>query len=386
MFKKIYLFIPGYYGSTLKERNKNRLVWGDPKELFFKRSSLALPIEGINIPGVLDLHPHSVIPDMQILGGLLKEESYDKTLHFLKALDDTLDVIQIAWDWRKEPLNGALKIQEAIDFSKNKYPNCEYILVSHSYGSLAASYYLRYGIQEYDIARETWEGLQHFSKVILSACPYKGLMAIFRNMHKGIKFGFNHKMQDALTFSTFQSSYFLIPPQGLDKIKDAEGNSKILGLYDPANWIENRWGLFHEQHKIEKNEKLKSYLSTNLLQSKKFHELMSKPIEVYPKKNNQILYLQGHGFKTLHEGVWLNNQKASNIFLYYPKDFKKWKPKKIKYEDVYGDGDSTVPDFSLKIPEAFISIGTEIYKDHLGHLDILQSDKSQLKIKHFLES
>jgi hypothetical protein len=92
------------------------------------------------------------------------------------------------------------------------------------------------------------------------------------------------------------------------------------------------------------------------------------------------------GFKTLHEGVWLNTHKNSNVFLFYPKDFKKWKLKNIKFEDVYGDGDLTVPDFSLVLPKVFLSIGTEVYNDKLGHLDILQNNKSQIKMKQFLNS
>ena len=342
-----------------------------------------MSIDGMKIPGALDLHPHTVIPNMQVLGGLLKEEAYDKTINFLKSLD-CADVVKVAWDWRRDPIHGVLKLDEARKYAQEKYPSCELILVSHSFGSLVASYYLRYGIQDYFHAKETWEGLAYFNKVVLSACPYKGLMAIFRNMHKGIKFGFNAKMQDALAFSTFESSYFLLPPKGFDKIKDSDGNSISLGLNNPSNWINYHWGLFHDQLKLKHDENLKKYLVTNLTRAECFHELMNRDTDFIPKEKNKILYLHGHGFKTLHEGVWLNHQSKKNIFLYYPKDFKKWKPNKIKYQDIYGDGDLTVPDFSLNLPKAFHSIGTEVFSDNLGHLDILQNEKSQFKIKNFL--
>jgi hypothetical protein len=385
MKKKVYIFIPGYYGSTLIDKNSNRLIWGDPKELFFRRSSLAMSIPGIKIKGALDLHPHEVIPDMQILGGLVKEEAYNKTINFLKSLEPQ-DIIKVAWDWRKDPMSGLKILDDVRIKAQKKYLDCELILISHSYGSLIASYYLRYGTQEYFEAKETWEGLKYFKKVILSATPYRGLMAIFRNMHKGIKFGLNLKMQNALSFSTFESSYFLIPPKGHDRIKDSEGNSINLNLHHANNWFDKKWGLFHEQHGLTHSEELKKYLTENLARAEKFHQLMDQDLVNMPVDSNKILYLYGLGFKTLHEGVWLTDHVKKNIFLYYPKDFKKHKFKKIKNDEIYGDGDLTVPDFSLKLPKAFEKIGVEIHNDKLGHLDILQHPRSQNRILQFLNS
>ena len=63
--KKIYIFIPGYYGSTLIEPNSGKLIWGDTKEIFFSRSTLAMPIPNMRVPGALNLEPHSLIPDKQ---------------------------------------------------------------------------------------------------------------------------------------------------------------------------------------------------------------------------------------------------------------------------------------------------------------------------------
>jgi pimeloyl-ACP methyl ester carboxylesterase len=380
--KKVYLFIPGYYGTTLIDKLSNRLIWGDAKELFFRRATLAMPIAGVNIPGARALNPHSVIPDMQILGGLIKEEAYGRTLKLLESIEAEA-VIKIAWDWRADPIHGVRLLDQARKEAELKYPDCELILVAHSFGSLVASYYLRYGTQDYFDARETWEGLSFFKKVILSATPFRGLMAIFRNMHKGIRFGLNTKMQSALAFSTFESSYFLLPPQGLDRIQDEDGNSLSLGIHNPENWIKNRWGLFHEQLRLNTNDELKIYLTTNLLRANKFHQLNLAPMINRPLEKKNILYLQSFGFKTVHEGVWLKNHYRANIFLYYPKDFKKWKPN-FKHDQIYGDGDLTVPDFSLHLPSAFLDLDPKIVKEKLGHLDILQHESSQKVIRQFL--
>ena len=387
MKQKVFIFIPGFYGSTLIEKSKKRLIWGDPKELFLRRSTLALPIDGIKIPGAMELHPHSVIPDMQILGGLVKEEAYNKTILFLKN-QNPLDIIQVAWDWRREPLHGVQRLHQAVIRTQEKYPQAEIILFSHSYGSLVASYYLRYGVQDYEEAKEDWYGLKNFSKVILSSCPYYGLMAIFRNMHKGIKFGLNTRMQNALAFCTFESSYYLMPTTDYGIIRNSMGEKVSLDLYNPETWIKDKWGIFQENLNIKNHDNinLQNFLITNLQKAKRFHKLMSQDLQSYPQnKNQKILYLEGRGFKTLHEGVWLNHLKKKNVFIYYPQDFKKWKFKLINQTDLFADGDGTVPDFSLSIPKAFLKIGAEVYTDQLGHLDMLQSKKSQEKIKSFLD-
>ncbi len=382
--KKIIIFIPGYYGSTLLNPSTGREVWGDAREIFFSRSTLAMPIPGMSIPGAMELVAHQLIPDKKVLGGLLKEDAYDKTISLLKDTSAT-EIISIAWDWRRDPLHGVIKLDEEVKKAKKKYPDHQFQLVSHSFGSLVASYYLRFGAKDYFEANETWEGLKHFSSVVLSACPFRGLMAIFRNMHYGIKFGLNHNLQTPLAFSTFESSYYLLPPPGLDKVLDENQNILSLNLHDPVNWHKNKWGLFHHGLKFS-DETLSvrsDYLSLHLGRARKFHELIDSPLENHPDQKIPLLYSSGFGSKTVHHGVWLNNLSESSVFLYYPKNFKKWKSK-LDPDVVYGDGDSTIPDFSLKLPCAFEEIGTSIIQQKLGHLESLQHKDSQKIIFDFL--
>jgi hypothetical protein len=382
--RKVVIFIPGYYGTTLIEPSTGRLVWGDTKEVLFGRKTLAMPIPGVKIPGAIDLFPHDLIPDKKILGGLVKEDAYDKTITFLKNLGHKA-IFPVAWDWRRDPLDGVHRLHKKVLEVKNLFPDHEIILVSHSFGSLIASYYLRFGTQDYFSAKESWEGLEHFSKVVLSASPYRGLMAIFRNMHYGIKFGLNHKMQTPLAFSTFESSYYLLPPSGLDLVRDENENLHSLNLHDPTNWIKNKWGLFHESLKfshVTQNSR-EEFIATHLSRAKKFHSLIDSPIIDQPRVKKKLLYLSGYGFKTVHHGVWLKNHPSPNVFLYYPKNFKKWKSK-LHPDSVFNDGDSTIPDFSLELPSSLKSIETKIIKQKMSHLDSLQHIDSHKIIFDFL--
>ncbi len=382
--KTVAIFVPGYYGTTLLHEQSGKLIWGDAREVLFGNNTLALPLAGLNIPKALHLKPHTIINDKKILGGLIKEDAYDKSLQNLKKIG--VDVIcPLAWDWRKDPYLGILALDELVKECKLLYPGSKLFLVSHSFGSLISSYYLRYGISDFDDNQENWHGLKQFEKIILSACPFRGLMSIFRNMHYGIKFGLNHNMQTALAFSSFESSYYLLPPPGLDLVQDVEGKKHCLNLHDPKNWLENQFGLFHENCflKNESEEIRLQFISRHLERAKLFHQKLNQLVQIKPTEKTEILYLYGLGFPTVHHGVWHPNHSQKNIFLYYPKHFKKWKLK-INPNIVLGDGDSTVPDFSLKLPPFFKDLNTTEVVLSKSHLSVLQSSESLNVINNFL--
>ncbi|MBC7538484.1 MAG: hypothetical protein H7281_06665 [Bacteriovorax sp.] len=385
--KQIAIFVPGYYGTTLQDEKSGKLIWGDTKEVLFGRKTLALPIDGIFVPGASQLKPHSLINDKKILGGLIREDAYDKTISHLKRIG-IQSIYPLAWDWRRDPYKGIIALNELVIKCKRLHPDSSLILVSHSFGSLITSYYLRFGVQDFDNAIENWEGLNHFDKIILSATPFRGLMAMFRNMHYGIKFGLNQNMQTPLAFSSFESSYYLLPPPGLDLVQDENGKLHSLELHNPMVWKKNRYGLFHEncgltiENEIENEARMK-FIDFHITRARQFHQLLDAPIGLKPKILKPILYLSGHGQKTVHHGVWLKKKELENIFLYYPKHFKKWKIK-IDPNNVYGDGDSTIPDFSLELPSFLKELNTTEIRQKKTHLNVLQSIESQSYITDFL--
>lgn len=382
--RKIYIFVPGYYGTTLVDPKSGREIWGDARELFLGRKTLAMPIPGMKIKGALNLTPHQLIPDKKILGGLLKEDAYDKTIALLKSTDAE-EIFPVAWDWRADPIQGVRRIDEVVKLAKQKYPSHEFVLVSHSFGSLISSYYLRYGTDDYFEAKENWRGLSHFSKVIISAAPFKGSMSLFRNMFHGIKFGLNSNMQNSLAFCTFESSYYLLPPSGQDYVLDEKENKISLNLYDPETWIKNSFGLFHDKLKFSKDtsEIRKNFITYHLARGKKMHELIHAPVVERPADKKKILYFSGFGFRTTNSGVWIKNTSQPNALLYYPKEFKKWKSP-VTAEVIYSDGDATISEHSLKLPEFFTSLETKNIHENYSHLEILQSRFSQSMIHDFL--
>lgn len=388
--KRVFIFVPGYYGSTLFEPRSGRLIWGDPKEVLLGRKSLAMPIPGMKVPGALHLEPKHLIRTVSLLGGLLKEEAYEKSIDLLKTMNPEA-ILPVPWDWRQDPIHGVLRIDETVRQARRRFPQAELSLVSHSFGSLISSYYLRYGIQDYFSAEETWEGLSHFTHVVMTAAPFRGLMAMFRNMLNGFRFGLNPNLQTPLAFCTFESSYYLLPPPGLDLVQNEYGKSLSLNLHQAELWRKNRWGLFHEKLKLDSSslQARHAFTELHLSRAKKFHELMNRPKTHLPAQHGKALYLHGKGFKTIQKGVWLQEHKDPNVFLYYARDFKKHKSSlhaKLTFDSVYADGDQTVPDFSSELLPGLAAITTQNIGLKHTHLDVLQHSSSQKLIADFLQT
>jgi len=110
------------------------------------------------------------------------------------------------------------------------------VLVAHSMGGLIACYYLRYGVQEPETAKETWEGADKITAVVVAGVPFEGSMTVFRNMTYGRPIGWNETLLSFETVSSFPASYYLLPHAGTD-VLFSQGRLERQGLIsDAANW------------------------------------------------------------------------------------------------------------------------------------------------------
>lgn len=381
--QRVFIFIPGYYGTALVDEQSGHSVWADPKEILLGKKTLALSVAGLDIPGTLNLAPKQIIEDVRLFGGLLREDAYNKTLNLFKTIGGHIETV--GWDWRRDPLQGVRALHEKVQDVKLRFPKAEIILGSHSFGSLVSAYYLRYGTQDYLEAKENWFGLQQISKTIMAASPFRGLMGMFRNVHKGQRFFLNTNNQSPLAFATFESTYYLMPPKGFDLVRDETQKAFPIGLQDPTKWAEYGWGLFDPAHRFSPVtiDVRKNYVQTHLERAQKMFELIEAPLESRPSRAGQMLYLRGTGSSTVGEGIWYRKTGSQNTFLYYPKDFKKWMPE-INAKSVYRDGDGTVPDYSSILPPAYVQMGATLVEEKLPHLGVLQHPRSQNRIHEFL--
>jgi len=285
--KNPVIVIPGILGSKLKDSTDGTSVWGaytgeyaNPKTVEGLRL-LALPMEiGTDIKNlrdevvsteVLDTVkvsvfglPIEVAAYTDILGTLGAGGYRDQTLGMVGAIDygsDHFSCFQFAYDWRRDIVEGAKKLDEFINekrefvelkqrefFGENK-PEIKFDVVAHSMGGLVLRYYLRYGTQDLpedgSLPELTWEGAKNISKVVLIATPNAGALEGLEKLIGGTDYGYPVPTYPSSILGTYATLYQLLPRQRHGRVVDSQTKEK-LNLYDPKLWQEMGWGLADE--------------------------------------------------------------------------------------------------------------------------------------------
>lgn len=370
MPKKILLFVPGYYGSRLREQSTGDLRWATASNFLFSQTGVSENIPGTTIGSKDKLVVDGILTNVSIVPKLWDVDSYGKTIEQLDqfAVNNNMRVETLAYDWRGDFVD-ILKVIDTKIKGLDLKSGDELQVVSHSMGALLMAYYVRYGAQDVDHAVENWEGLKHITKVALIAPPLHGLMILFRDIEDGTRVGLNRTLLADLDYSTFKSSYFFLPPKGEDIGIGLNGEKMSLGIHNIDLWEKNKWGPFKFAQPQEVKA-VRAFVETNMHRSEKFHELLRAQVVNRPQKSIPLLHMRGQGHKTLE----FARLKQDDDRLGY--DFKK--------KDGT-DGDGTVTDKS-GAPLAFFRIfNFKSVETQLGHLDVLAKPESQLTIQNFLK-
>lgn len=369
--RKIILFIPGYYGSTLIEKNSSKVRWVKVSDFFLSQKGIPTTVPGTTITAYEDLIPGEVLKTVTLIPMVMTIDSYGKTLDSLGSFADEhqMHLETVVYDWRDDFINGLQLIDKKIK-SLNLTDKDELYVVAHSTGALLMSYYLRYGAQDVDHAVENWEGVKHIKKAVLVAAPFHGLMVLLRDMEDGTTKGFNKELMSARDYSSFKSSYMFLPPKGEDIGFNANDKKEIpLNLHDVDTWEKNKWGIFKF---IEKNESAaaKKFIDTFMNRSQKFHELLRAPITHNPPAKIPLFYTWGTGHKTIQNGFVTDLEIGKKV------DFT--------LEESKVDGDGTVTAESGKPLEYFKNLDLTLHPTKLEHLDGIASKENQKLIKDFI--
>ena len=371
MPKKYILFVPGYYGSKLKEAATGKIRWAQASNFLFSQTGVGDEIPGTTIGPNNKLVVTEVLRNVRVLPKLWDVDSYQSTLKQLDdyAVDQKMHLETVAYDWRDDFVGCLSTIDKKIK-SLDLKPGDELQVVSHSQGALLMAYYLRYGAQDVETAVENWAGLKYITKIALIAPPLHGLMILFRDMEDGTRLGLNRTLLSDRDYSTFKSSYFFLPPKGEDIGIGLNGEKISLGIHNIDTWEKNKWGPF----KFAKDSEVKavrSFVEKYMMRSEKFHDLMRAKVVVHPPVKIPLLHMRGLGHKTLE----FARLKVEGERLAY--DFKKKDSK---------DGDGTVTDISGAPLTFFSFLNFTAIDTKEGHLDVLAKPESQLKIQNFLKN
>lgn len=368
MPKKILLFVPGYYGSTLQEIDTKKVRWAKLSNFLFSQTGVADEIPGTKIGPKNNLEAGEVLKKVSVISGLWDVDAYNNPMEDLITFagQNQMSFENVAFDWRCDFIDCLNAIDKKIK-SLNLKSEDQLYVVSHSMGALLLSYYLRYGAQDVDTADENWEGLKSISKIAFIAPPFHGLMILFRDIEEGTSLALNRGLLSAKDYSTFKSSYFFLPPKGEDiGIKD--GQKLSLGIHDIAKWEENKWGPF-KFAADEEVPNVRKFVEKYMRRSEKFHELLRANVANKPFKKISILQMRGLGSKTLE----LADMKFKN---------GRWGYEFKKKDSV--DGDGTVTTKSSAPLSYFKEFDFTSIETQLGHLDILTKSESQKTIQEFL--
>jgi len=208
---KKLLFIPGYFGSTLIDRKTKELRWVRVPDFFQNKADLRMTESYSDLPPVHDVVEGDILLKVKLIPKILEIESYDKTLkHLQKLCDETSRELHvITYDWRDDFHASILKIAKKIDELTKDGQKID--IVAHSNGGILISYYLRYGIQDFNNASENWDGLNRIDKLSIVASPLRGAFSLFKHMKDGTTVLKNKRMMGSLDYTSFKSSYFFIP-------------------------------------------------------------------------------------------------------------------------------------------------------------------------------
>ncbi len=239
----ILVFIPGFMGSQLRDRETKEIVWLDfshiptnPLEWGAWLDDLFAKMKYPNT----QLEPYDLVEDVLFLPPLVKQEQYSRLLSLLKGWGyriNPLDGVQaerlaftFAYDWRQNNRLSGKQLSDAVRAWHEQYPDHQIWLMGHSNGGIVARWCL-----------EKEGGKEIVSRLILLASPWdgaaKGLYALLNGFDLFLRWGFDPAHigeRTRATLRTFPNIYALLP-QARPFVTDS--NDESLDPFDGAKWL-----------------------------------------------------------------------------------------------------------------------------------------------------
>lgn len=357
--KPTIIFIPGYYGSSLREIKNKKRYFINPREILYGSFTLSLHRE-LNTPPARDLEVEGVIGGFTIFPHIFKIDAYSSIIEDLKKSFPGSQIIPFAYDWREDLVDNADRLSSLVNaLTEKKAPSIS--IVAHSMGGLIATHYLAYGDSKTNKDREiTWAGAVKVPKVVLMGVPFGGVMSIFRNMQYGANFLWNKNILQADTVSSFPASYYLIP-RFQTKIFNTEKTSLNVNLFDPQIWIKANLGLMRPQNLSQETKNARARFTAEMLdKSLKFSDhIQLGQNYTYPMpKTSKVLNIVGQGIPTLDGGYY---DKNNNKFLFFKNEIE---ANNLSLDLIQSDGDGTVTLASAETPLAMHSATTKLITNY----------------------
>ncbi|MCP4177458.1 MAG: hypothetical protein GY756_06810 [bacterium] len=342
------IFIHGFLGSTLVDKDSNKNVWGEfvglERLLRYsseQMSSLSHPME---FEKPLCKIKDNVVPrhllttfDVTIFGMHFHLDAYDNLLDILEEAgyareDSTISkeknfnsLFTFYYDWRRDISESAGELHKFI-LKKKKYIQKQYEklygikdydvqfdILAHSMGGLVSRYYLRYGNQnlpeDESLPILNWAGKSNIDKLIIIGTPNAGYLDACTELVNGLQLIHHAPTYPPAVVGTFPSYYQMLPFLRTNSVIFSDDGSNV-DLFNIQTWKDLKWGLADpNQQKIlkillPKNMSLKeksatalNHLEKCLKKAKQFTDAMQlQPID--PPDDVAFFLFLGNAVKT----------------------------------------------------------------------------------------
>ena len=291
----VVVFIPGYYGTALLDKESGSLRHISFGTALFGGPSLALNSKQLGLEDVAEVIPGGVLDKIILPPGFFSINIYGDALDFLE--EQFADrVITYSYDWRESVVKGAQGLSRLITKLK-KMGVSKIALVAHSNGGLVASYYLRYGDQFLVNAKENWSGAQKIDALVLMAVPFGGTITSFYNMLHGVSFFMEKTPLNATAMASFPSAYELYPPRNFQSFVNVDGSVLGDSFYNTNHWKKREWGLFKKPCESTYAAERLKYTRSMLHNAHLFSNKIRAPLKLDRKAKRKLATLVVNGSK-----------------------------------------------------------------------------------------
>jgi pimeloyl-ACP methyl ester carboxylesterase len=360
-YRNPVILIPGILGSKLIDRSSGSIVWGtfgfgnaNPKDPAGARL-IALPMaenkplsqlqDNVYPSETLDrvvvsfggypliLNTYAYILGVLGVGGYRDQQQAQ--MGVVDWGDDHFTCFQFAYDWRRDIVESARKLDQFIKEKKNYVEkelekrfgitdhDVKFDIVAHSMGGLVARYYMRYGDQDLpsdgSLPQLNWAGSEFVDRLVMVGTPNGGTLDALLKLVEGYHPALLLPRYPSPVIATMPSLYEMLPRNRHGVLLDDRGRP-VDDILDPELWHKNNWGLADsKQDKMlqvllpdepspsKRRQIAAGYLAKVLQRARHFQQAMDIPAKV--PGSVQLYLVAGDAIST--DKVARLNQKGS---------------------------------------------------------------------------
>ncbi len=332
------VLIPGITGTQLRERDTQRVVWGDGWSVFFPWDGGHALARTLDESGTekKTIEAFAIIREVRMFRFWKVAEAYGAVERLMlkngykvgdlrnPKPDDTF--FFFLYDWRQDNVLAAQELARQLERLRaaRGEQRLKVALICQSNAGNIARYFAKYGVASLDEAESgaaTRPPNVQIEKIILVGTANGGSLRTLHEMNRGrAYFPLLARYWRPETLFTFTSLYQDLPYYRRNWFFDADGNVVDVNLYDADNWKKHGWSIFGEdaqkrlrdgwhEELFGDSEQQMAFLKESLQNAQRFHRLLEKDVPGFGTPRYYLLQNLYHptferALLTQRDGKW----------------------------------------------------------------------------------